>query len=98
MNFDEFIRMKALQEKQLHHMGSDMDLVDMAIAQNPENAKQLRNVCAMVSVPLFEDIETICNLFSISKRRFVEYALVEAVDKTKKIVEEVKPFGEQEII
>lgn len=97
MNFDELIRLKALEQKQLHHHGANFDLVDAIVQQDPEN-KLTRNICAHISAPLFERVESICSLFSLSKRQFVEQALIEAVKRTEAIVAEVKPFGDEELL
>lgn len=97
VNFDDLIRLKALQQKQLHHHGADFDLVDLITQQDPDQ-KHTRNICAHIPLPLFERVDDICSLLGLSKRQFVEQALYEAVDRTSAIVAEIKPFGDQELI
>lgn len=46
----------------------------------------LKNVCAKVSVQLAGEIDEICDLLSISKRKFCESAFIEAIQKAKKIM------------
>jgi hypothetical protein len=94
MNSTETLRLQALKLKQLTTRGSDIpdDLVDAIIKQNPSEELPLRNVCAFVSHQLFDEIEGLCNTLSISKRRFVEMALIDLIAKANVIIEEVQPF------
>lgn len=48
----------------------------------------IRNVCARVHHTLADQIAVICDQLQISKRLFIESALVEAVDKALQIMEE----------
>ena len=91
MNLDETLRLKALRAKELHQRGSDMadQLLDHLAKDAPE---QLRNICAHISVPLFDEVDQLCSLLEMSKRRFVELALVDAVQKAHAILHEVQPF------
>ena len=97
MRFDELIRLQALKQKQLHHQGTDFDLVDMVLQQNAEEAGKLtRNICAHVSIQLFERVDNLCGVLEISKRQFVEQALIDAMEKAESIVSEVDPFHGEE--
>jgi hypothetical protein len=97
MNFDELIRLKALQLKSVTSGNSTMEVVDRQL-DLPDVAKdlKLRQVCAMVSPQLFSELEGTCDLLSISKRRFVEGALIDAIDRAAAIVHEVSPFDSVE--
>lgn len=96
MNFDEVIRLKALELKQLHTEGSSFgDAVIDGLLKDPANAAQLRNICAHISPELFSQVEEYCGLLSLSKRKFVEMALIEAIDRAKSIVDEVDPFPKE---
>ena len=94
MNSNETLRLQALKLKQLHTNGNDFSdaLVDELIKQNPTENPPLRNICAFISPVLFDEIEGLCSMLSISKRRFVEMALVDLMAKANGIVEEVQPF------
>ena len=95
MNLVELIRLQALKLKQLHTDGSGMpdQLLEIALQQNPDQ-KELRNICALVSTSLFDQVEQTCKFLDISKRRFVEAALIDALEKASSIVDEVNPLGE----
>jgi hypothetical protein len=94
MNSTETLRLQALKLKQLTTNGNDFSdaLVDELIKQNPAEPPPLRNICAFISPVLFDEIEGLCSTLSISKRRFVEMALIDLMAKANSIVEEVQPF------
>lgn len=48
---------------------------------------EIRNVCAKVPSPLADDIDEVVGLLGISKRRFLEAAFLDAVQKAKAIME-----------
>lgn len=96
MNFDETIRLQALRLKQLNsmgHIGAD-GIVDQLLANAPENGA-FRNICASVSQQLFDEVNGICDVLDISKRRFVEMALIEAIKKSNEIMIDVQPFDQE---
>lgn len=94
MNFHETIQLKALELKQLHTRGMTDSLAEHFIAKAVEQGESTvtKNICAHVSIELFERVEQCCSMLSISKRRFVEMALREALDQAESIVADVDPF------
>lgn len=92
MNLDETIRLQALKQKQLTTQGSDHDFVDMVLRHQPEVPEQMRNICATISTTLFNEVENCCSMLDLSKRRFVELALQDALAKAATIIDEVDPF------
>lgn len=46
----------------------------------------LKNVCAKVSTQLSEEIDKVCDFLGISKRRFLEAAFIDALDKAQAII------------
>lgn len=94
MNFDEVIRYKALALKATISNNNLNDMFDHLLT---DETPQTRNICAIVSTTLFNDVENVTNLLGISKRTFVEHALIEAVQKSQFIINEVNPMeSEQE--
>lgn len=59
---------------------------DMVIegAESPE----IKNVCAKLSVKLADELDSICAVLDVSKRRFIEAALLEAVHRAKRIMDQ----------
>lgn len=98
MNFHEIIQLKALELKQLHTRGVTDRLHEHMLEQavkTPEGQAATRNICAHISIGLFERVEQCCSMLDLSKRQFVEMALKEALDKAETIVAEVDPFPEE---
>jgi hypothetical protein len=96
MKTDELLHYKALHTKYVHHNENLSDLIDsgaLKLEQDPHNPI-FRNICANISVQLFDEVEKYCALLDLSKRKFVELALVDLLEKARKIVAEVDPFEE----
>lgn len=64
-------------------------------SEHPEFKKKFKNVCAMLSEPLVNRLESTLGILSISKREFIEMALIEALDKADKVMDE---FGIDDFI
>jgi hypothetical protein len=47
----------------------------------------LKNVCAKLAIGLSDQIDQVCDLLGISKRMFIEAALIEALDQAEKVME-----------
>ena len=90
MKSEEMLMLQALKLKKLNSKGYDgPDLVDQLILQNPEATKEkLRNICAFISPELFADIDSLCGLLDLSKREFVEMALIDLVAKAHAVIEQ----------
>ena len=88
MHFDQFIQYRALAFK-----FEDFKAVDHAL-ENPEVVERLklRTVCTGIAPSVFDDLECLCNLLEISKRRFAELALIEAIEKANFILQQVDAF------
>ena len=76
-------------EKALHLVnGSDNGwLVEKLSEENPDQDFPIKNVCAKVSVQLSNEIDSIVGLLGISKRLFLEAAFIDAVSKSKEIID-----------
>lgn len=98
MNFYETIQLQALRLKELNTKGSSPPafteaMFEAAVKQNPD--APLKNICAHISQQLFDKVSATCELLELSKRQFVEMALVEAIEKAETIVAEIDPFVEE---
>mgnify|MGYP007125374754 CR=1 FL=1 len=56
---------------------------------------QLKNVCAKLAPELADRLEQTCSLLSISKRRFIESALIHALDEADLVMKEINIFSEE---
>lgn len=61
-------------------------LLEMAIDDGQIGGAVVKNVCAKVSVQLSDKIDEIVSLLGCSKRKFLEAAFLEAVDKAELII------------
>ena len=86
MNFDHLIQYKALDR--IHSL-SGSDLVDRVSLPDDQKV-QMKNVCALIHVSLFEELETMCGLLGLSKRQFIEACLVDGLAKAEKIMEDLE--------
>ena len=79
-NFDEFVtyRALALKFRGSHNVGflSDQFL----------DAAKFRNVCAKLHPELIDRLDEIIGLLDMSKRDFIELALIEALNRAEKIL------------
>jgi hypothetical protein len=52
----------------------------------------ITNVCAKVSTQLSQEIDHYCNLLNLSKRKFLEAAMIDALERMKTIASEEGVF------
>jgi hypothetical protein len=87
MSFNQFIQYRAL-----HHIygTGGGKIVDSMLASDPATVEKLkmRNVCALITTELFDRLENTCAFLDISKREFIESALLEALATADKVIEE----------
>lgn len=91
MSFHQFIQYKALDRK----FSSDNDFILESISReigtaNAEMLKaSMKNVCALIHNDLFNELDNVCGLLEISKRKFIEGAIIEALAQANTIISEV---------
>lgn len=85
-----------IQYKALSHKFDDSDKIMDMVLNDPVNEEQInarfKNVCAKLPQELVERMEGTCGLLDMSKRRFIELAVVEALNRCDQIIDEVDPF------
>ena len=75
-------------EKALHLVNcSGSDFIIEHLTEDPDYVLPIKNVCAKVSTPLSDKIDSIVSLLGISKRVFLEAAFIDAVAKAEEIIE-----------
>ena len=92
MTLEELVTLKALKRKQLTTEGSDFSELMIEQILMKSDGDEFRNVCAHVSIPLADELDELCKSLDISKRRFIEGALIDAVKRTNVIISQLKPF------
>lgn len=75
-------------EKALHFISTrrNADLLDLIAEDRLEANIPLKNVCAKVTPQLADQIDEVVGLLGVSKRRFLEAAFVEAVQRAHEIM------------
>jgi hypothetical protein len=86
--FDQFIQYKSLAFKFIGHKFTEIALEDTEL---PEKYP-VKNVCAKLSVPLSDRIDETVKLLDMSKRKFIELAIVQALDNANEIMNDVDIF------
>lgn len=88
--FDQFIRYKALRFK---FLDGDKLLENVLNDPNQEEINsQFKNVCAKLPLKMVDDLEGVCGLLDMSKRRFIEMAVSQALERCNKIFDDVDAF------
>lgn len=93
MKFDQFFTLRALEALEVFE-GSSSKLTDHILETdgNDEFKQGFKTVCAPISLPLFDDLDDFCGLIGVSKRRFIELAIIEALDRAKSLTAETGLF------
>lgn len=86
MDFESLIRFKTLQEV---YTRGNRGFTDHLLKQ-PGAAEQagLKKLQFDVSEQLFNNVEAVCSMLSMSKREFLEAATIEAIQKAQTIMDE----------
>jgi len=91
----EFVMYKALGIK--HSAASIIDMEDcigedgkIAVTQGSESSRmEVKNVCAKLPVILSDRLENTVKYLDIRKRRFIEMAIIQALDDADEVLSEV---------
>lgn len=92
MNSRDKLLLQVLKLKELNTQGftGDGDLVGQVIEQDEAQAKaKMKNLCAYISPVLFDEVNQVGELLSLSKRQIVEMAVIDFLAKAHAVIEEV---------
>lgn len=85
--FDQYIQYKALDFK---FSGTSFpDSFMDAVLEDPDNKVPIKNVCAKLHVELSNKLDDTVNKLDMSKRKFIELALIQAIGRAEQIMDEV---------
>ena len=85
MDFAEVIQLHVLKLKALTHGVNNGRLVDDAIEQG--QLPELRQLCAKVHPHVHDRLEQVTSLLSMTKREFIEGALIDALNRAEDAIE-----------
>jgi predicted transcriptional regulator len=89
----ELLMYRALHFKQGGMSGSDA-IIEHFVEKDGDviDKLQLKNVCAKVSQQLADRLDNMCNVLDLSKRRFIESAIINALDEADRVCAEINMF------
>lgn len=94
MTPSQTIQLQALKLKAMIE-GSFPALIE-GILEDPANKegvkKEFRNVCALIHILQFEELEKLCSQLDLTKREIMAMALSDFIPKANAIISEVNPF------
>jgi hypothetical protein len=59
------------------------------ILEDSESKETVKNVCAKMPIALVNRLEETVNFLECSKRQFIEYAIIDAIEKARLIVDKL---------
>lgn len=95
--FNEFFLRKALEFKHGPE-GNTLDgLLDLFLESGSEDFPiPMKNVCAKLTVELSDQIDGLCSLLEMPKRKFIEMAIINAIGKFEEIAKEYEIYEQYE--
>lgn len=92
-NFDEYITFKALGRK----YDDSGKLIDRLLQDVPDGCQppiegygEIKNMCAKVPSALVDRLDNVSDFLDISKREFIEIAVVAAIQRAEQIIKDSK--------
>jgi len=83
MTLDELLQLQALRAK----AGYDNPLLVDRVLEGAEEGPQVRQMCAKVSPALIDELDEVCARLDLSKRRFIEAAVIEALARAREVLQ-----------
>lgn len=95
MNLEEMLQLQVLKFKA--SMAGRGSLLESAI-ENADGKVKPVQMCAKVSPELFDQVENVCGMLDLTKREFIEAAVIEAVHIANKYIATMPDPTEQQRI
>lgn len=94
MNFDQYIQFRALFFKaSIEGNAFNSAHVEKAFREAAEkHPEELKNISGIISLSLSDRLDNVIGLLDISKRSFLELALINALDRAEEIIDSVNPW------
>lgn len=88
MNLQEIIQLQVLKQKAVHSgRGALLERLIESGQVEADGSLPLRQMCAKVSVELYQDLENTCGALDMTKREFIEAAVSDAIHQAKLVIE-----------
>ena len=93
MKFDQYIQYRSLSFKAaVDGENFNSEAADRILDKQIKNHPDVKTVCTPIHIELFERLEETLSVLNISKRAFIQMAIVEALDRADAIMDEVDIF------
>jgi len=91
--FEQYVEYRLMDFK-FSTIGQDSHGINNVIEQHihSEDNPHLKQVCAKLPVPLVEKLDSVINQLDISKRKFIQLALIEAIEKVETLERDIDIF------
>lgn len=84
--FDQFVLYKALA----HKFNDSSYMLDRLLDEEHRTGHpDIKNVCAKIHVSLSTELDEVCAFLDVSKREFIELALIDAIKRAKSAIHPV---------
>jgi hypothetical protein len=91
MNLEELIQLQVLKHKASSVPGRILD----KMMESGEYPGEVRQMCAKVSAKLYDELDQVCGLLDMSKRQFIEAAVIDAVDRAHQVITSSGAFDQR---
>lgn len=93
MNFNQYIQYRALSFKAaVDGESMNSEAAERLVEKTIKNSPDIKTVCTPIHIELFNRLEETLSPLNISKRAFIQMAIIEALDRADAIVAEVNVF------
>lgn len=86
-SIDSLVTEKSLSLVHLRRNSNLLDLIDSGAVKVEAGEDMIKNVCCKVHVSISDEIDEIVGILGVSKRRFLEAALVDAIASARDIMD-----------
>lgn len=88
MNLQEVIQLQVLKRKAATAgRGALLEQLIERGEASPDGTLPVRQMCAKVSVVLYDQLENVCLALDMTKREFIEAAVSDAIEQAKSVIE-----------
>jgi len=95
MKLDEVLQLQVLKLKALNSGQSSARLLDHLL--DSSETPEVRQMCAKVSVHLYDSLEQVCGLLDMTKRQFIEAAVSDAVGRAEQLIHQMGALDQGEL-
>jgi hypothetical protein len=97
MNFEELIQLQVLKLKATAQGRIPGRLADALIESGELQAPELKQMCAKVTQELYARLENVTSALDMSKREFIEAAVMDAIVKAEDAIERSGAFTQGDL-